>query len=176
MQDILGIALYGIPLLLLLVFFVIVDPKGILKAFLNVLAFLAPPIVAGILFGGTCFTAVFINQIWLFPFLLQIRGIFGYCRLRKTGERTEGTVYRQYRGGPNVDFRLPDGTRVSAHVSTLQDYSSDSAVTVLYDAKHPERCCIERHSLFCYIFLSCVWLASGAGILGVTLWVIMSSG
>ena len=176
MQDILGIALYGIPLLLLLVFFVIVDPKGILKAFLSVLAFLAPPIVAGILFGGTCFTAVFINQIWLFPFLLQIRGIFGYCRLRKTGERTERTVYRQYRGGPNVDFRLPDGTRVSAHVSTLQDYSSDSAVTVLYDAKHPERCCIERHSLFCYIFLSCVWLASGAGILGVTLWVIMSSG
>lgn len=177
MSNILGKVLLVIIPLIMLIFFLLVDPKGILKAFLSVFRFLMFPIISGIIFGGWYFFAVFVNQIFLFPLLYCLKQIINYLYIRKNGIRTDGTIvgFVHNRGNPKIRFALSDGNSRTEIAGSLKNHSVGDNIAVLYDKQNPEICFIEKHSLTGYIILTIIWLVGSAICLDITFWVMNGS-
>lgn len=163
MQQILTWLLVGGIPLLLFVFFLLADPKGIGKACLSVLGFLIPPVLLGILCGGLYVFAFFAGELFIVPLLYHVREIWRYCHWQKYGIRTTGTFAGGYRGRqPRVYVSLPDGSRRTASARTLVRHTVGETLELYYDPAHPERCYLAHDSLTASIVYACLWLCAGA--------------
>ena len=172
--DLWGRIMYLIILGAFFVFFLINDPKGVLKTVLITLAACAFVIAVGLIFGFGAAAAVAANGFFCtFP-ALALRDIIRYRRLEKQGQRCTGQIicWRgrageipvvAYTAGEKHCVKEMDGGFM------IRSKKPGTPVEVAYDRNDPENACLVKTALAGSIVLLCIMTAVELAVLGITI-------
>ena len=172
--DLWGKIMYLIILGAFFVFFLINDPKGVLKTVLITLAACAFVIAVGLIFGFGAAAAVAANGFFcIFP-ALALRDIIRYRRLEKHGQRCTGQIlHRTGRAGeiPVVAYTAGEKHCVKEMDGgyMIRSKKPGTQVEVAYDENDPENACLVKTALAGSIVLLCIMTAMELAVLGITI-------
>ena len=172
--DLWGKIMYLIILGAFFVFFLINDPKGVLKTVLITLAACAFVITVGLIFGFGAAAAVAANGFFcIFP-ALALRDIIRYRRLEKHGQRCTGQIlHRTGRAGeiPVVAYTAGEKRCVKEMDGgfMIRSKKPGTPVDVAYDRNDPENACLVKTALAGSIVLLCIMTAVELAVLGITI-------
>lgn len=172
--DLWGKIMYLIILGAFFVFFLIHDPKGVLKTVLITLSACAFVIAVGLIFGFGAAAAVAANGFFcIFP-AVALRDIIRYRRLEKHGEHCTGQIlHRTGRAGeiPVVAYTAGEKHCVKEMDGgyMIRSKKPGTPVEVAYDRNDPENACLVKTALAGSIVLLCIMTAMELAVLGITI-------
>ena len=172
--DLWGKIMYLIILGAFFVFFLINDPKGVLKTVLITLSACAFVIAVGLIFGLGAAAAVAANGFFcIFP-AVALRDIIRYRRLEKHGLRCTGQIlHRTGRAGeiPVVAYTAGEKHCVKEMDGgfMIRSKKPGTQVEVAYDRNDPENACLVKTALAGSIVLLCIMTAMELAVLGITI-------